>query len=81
MLLLIGFQECPTTRSSMDKEEKVDLINLGVLVVLESLGFFRRIPSENTWPQFEPTELKTDTDKETLIKQGIVAYFDQHKID
>lgn len=75
ILLMIGFQECPTTKKSRDKEEKVDLINLGVLVVLEKLGFFKKMVSENEWPQFEPTEKKSTEDKEILIRRGIVQYF------
>ena len=75
ILLLIGYQECPVNKLNRDKEEKVDLINLGTLVVLETLGYFRRIPSDSNWPAFEPTDLKTNEDKEIAVKRGIIKYF------
>lgn len=74
-MLLIGYQECPVSKLHRDKEEKVDLINLGTLVVLEKLGYFRRIPSDTDWPAFEPTDLKTEEDKVLAVKKGIVKYF------
>jgi len=80
ILLMIGFQECPQTSLKRDKEEKVDLINLGVLAVLEKLGFFRRVPSEGEWPQFEPTDLQSTEDKEILVRMGIVRYFKDNQL-
>lgn len=80
ILLMIGYQECPISKQSRDKEEKVDLINLGVLVVLEKLGYFRRVISDSGWPAFEPTDLKTTEDKEIAVKKGIVKYFNDNLI-
>jgi hypothetical protein len=75
ILLLIGFQECPESKLTRDKEEKLDLINLGMLVVLEKMGYFKRVKSETTWPAFEPTEQKSEENKETIVRRGIVEYF------
>lgn len=80
ILLMIGFQECPQTSLKRDKEEKVDLINLGVLAVLEKLGFFRRMASQSGWPEFEPTDLQSSEDKEILIRKGIVQYFKDNQL-
>lgn len=81
ILLLIGFQECPNSDLKRDKEEKVDLINLGVLIVLEKLGFFVRTKGKDTdWPQFEPTNQTSEEDKEVLIKRGIVIYFKDNSL-
>ena len=80
ILLMIGYQECPNTKLNRDKEEKVDLINLGVLVVLEKLGYFKRVPSDNDWPQFEPTEKKSTDEKELIVKAGIVQYFKENEL-
>lgn len=80
ILMMIGFQECPVSSQKRDKEEKVDLINLGVLVVMEKLGFFKRIKSEAAWPEFEPTEKQATEDKEFLIKRGIVQYFKDNQV-
>ena len=75
ILLLIGYQESPTVKNSQNKEEKLDLINLGLLTVLAAQGYFRRKKSETGWPEFEPTDLQIGEDREKLIRKGIVAYF------
>ena len=78
ILLLIGYQESPEIKNSQNKEEKLDLINLGVLTVLEMQGFFKKIPSETKWPAFEPTDKKSEEDRETIIKRGIIQYFKEN---
>ena len=76
ILLLIGYQESPQTKTSQSKEEKLDLINLGLLTVLAKLGYFtKKSVSESGWPEFEPSGLSMDQDRETLVRKGIVAYF------
>jgi hypothetical protein len=77
ILLMIGFQESPQIKNSQNKEEKLDLINLGVLTVLERQGFFKKIPSQTNWPAFEPTDKKTEEDRELIIKRGIIKYFNE----
>ena len=77
ILLMIGYQESPEVKNSQNKEEKLDLINLGVLTVLERQGFFKKMPSETSWPVFEPTDKKSDEDRELIIKRGIVEYFSE----
>ena len=78
ILLLIGYQESPQLKTSQSKEEKLDLINLGLLTVLSRLGYFRRKNSDSGWPEFEPTDLQVTEaaeEKENLVKRGIVEYF------
>lgn len=75
ILLLIGYQESPQTKKRHDKEEKLDLINLGVLTVLARQGYFEKTGSEQGWPSYEPTEKPLSEDKELVIKKGIVDYF------
>ncbi len=77
ILLMIGYQESPEVKNSQNKEEKLDLINLGVLTVLERQGFFKKMPSETRWPVFEPTDKKSEEDRELIIKRGIVEYFSE----
>jgi hypothetical protein len=80
ILLLIGFQESPLLKHSQSKEEKLDLINLGMLTVLSCLGIFHRRSSESGWPEFEPAEVPAEADREKLIRRGIVAYFREHDL-
>ena len=78
ILLLIGYQESPQTKNSQSKEEKLDLINLGLLTVLCKLGYFKRKEnSETGWPEFEPSDLIIPEDRESLVKKGIVEYFSE----
>ena len=80
MLLLIGFQESPLVKHSQSKEEKLDLINLGMLTVLSRLGVFIRRNGENGWPEFEPCEVPENPNREQLIRRGIVVYFREHDL-
>lgn len=75
MLLLIGYQESPQVKHSQSKEEKLDLINLGLLTVLSGLGLFRRLPGTDGWPRFEPCGDASEGDREKLIRKGILLYF------
>ena len=75
ILLLIGYQESPEVKTSQSKEEKLDLINLGLLTVLEGLGYFRKKESSSGWPEFEPSDKPMEAEKEFLVRKGIVEYF------
>jgi len=80
ILLLIGYQESPQTKTSQSKEEKLDLINLGLLTVLCKLGYFRRKEnSESGWPEFEPSDLIIPENRESLVRKGIVEYFSENE--
>ncbi len=81
ILLLIGYQESPETKRKHDKEEKLDLINLGVLTVLAKEGFFKKTGHDNGWPTFEPLEGKQVEDKEKTLKAGIVSYFKEKEME
>lgn len=80
ILLLIGYQESPEVKSKHGKEEKLDLINLGVLTVLETQGLFKRTGTDHGWPVFEPSETQHSGDKEKTLRAGIVAYFRQNEL-
>lgn len=80
ILLLIGYQESPEVKSKHGKEEKLDLINLGVLTVLETQGLFKRTGTDHGWPVFEPSETQHTGDKEKTLRAGIVAYFRQNEL-
>jgi hypothetical protein len=80
ILLMIGYQESPEVKNSQNKEEKLDLINLGILTVLEKEGLFYRVSSDSGWPAFEPTDKVPAEDRETLVRRGIVRYFKENGI-
>jgi hypothetical protein len=79
ILMLIGYQESPITGNSRNKEEKMELINLGTMAVLERQGYFLRRAGEDNWPAFEPTEKEFTGNREQEIREGIVRYFGGEK--
>lgn len=75
ILLMIGFQECPQTKTNLSKEEKLDLVNLGTLTVLSQLGYFIKTSAPGEWPTFEPIPSPKEDDYDFLIKKAILHYF------
>lgn len=75
ILMLIGYQESPVTAHSRNKEEKMELINLGTMAVLEQQGYFMRKQGKDNWPEFEPTDKEFTGNREQEIREGIVRYF------
>ncbi len=75
ILLLIGYQESPEVKDGHTKEEKLDLINLGLLTSLETQGLFFRKAFADGWPLFEAVEGVQIKDMEETLRAGIVAYF------
>lgn len=80
ILLLIGFQESPVSKTSQSKEEKLDLINLGVLTVLSLEGYFERTENKEGWPEFTPLDKEAPENRELAIRRGIVRYFEANPI-
>jgi hypothetical protein len=78
VLLLIGYQESPEVKEKHSKEEKLDLINLGLLTALETQGLFLRKAIADGWPLFDAVEGVQINDMEETLRAGIVAYFKKH---
>jgi hypothetical protein len=75
ILLIVGYQESPLVKNSQNKEEKMDLINLGLMAVLCEMGLFHRTGTREGWPTFEPLGTPSPGDRESLIRRAIVLYF------
>lgn len=80
ILLMIGFQECPQTKTNLSKEEKLDLVNLGTLTVLSQMGYFIKTSAPGEWPEFEPIPSPKEDDYDLLIKKAIIRYFQEFPI-
>jgi hypothetical protein len=79
ILFLIGVQELGKDFQTYKKDQKVELIHIGICSVLVPFGYYRFIGrDEEGWPHFERVEslppLKPE-DQELLIKRAIVRYF------
>ena len=61
------------------KDEKMDLMHVGVCTLLEPLGHYvREGEDEEGWPHFsagEPIPALTPEEQETMMKRALVDYF------
>jgi hypothetical protein len=84
ILFLIGIQELGLGLKEYDRDEKMDLINLGTLKVLSLLGYYEKTQYDRDfWPiyqQLENVEIPTGESQEDELKKGIVAYFIENEI-
>jgi hypothetical protein len=81
ILFIIGLQELGKEEADYKKEEKVDIIHIGVCTVLGKQGYYELIGKDDDgWPHFKnikklPNEIQGEL-QENLIKQAIVDYFE-----
>ena len=79
VLFLIGVQELGHGNKTFSKEEKQDLIHLGICKVLSGIGYYELIgKDEEGWPHWELVKAlpKFDLiDQERLLKIQVLEYF------
>ena len=80
ILFLIGHRELGQLRTDFKKEEKQDLIHVGVCTLLAREGYYHFIAKDGDgWPHFElnydmPT--LSGENQERLLKKLILEYFE-----
>lgn len=79
LLMLIGLQELGQDYTKYKKDQKIDLMHIGICTVLLPFGYYRFMGrDEEGWPHFERVQnlppLSPD-EQELLIKKAIVEYF------
>ena len=81
ILFIIGLQELGKNDRNFTKEEKVDIIHIGLCTVLSRYGYYQFIGKDDDgWPHFKnvkkiPNSIEGEAQK-NLLKQAIVDYFD-----
>jgi hypothetical protein len=79
ILFLIGVQELGKDFQVFKKDQKVELMHVGVCSLLIPYGYYKFIGrDEDGWPHFERTEnlpLLSAAEQELLVKKAIVRYF------
>ena len=81
ILFIIGLQELGKEEAEYKKEEKVDIIHIGICTVLSKYGYYQFIGKDDDgWPHFKnikklPNEIQGEN-QQTLLKQAIVDYFE-----
>lgn len=80
ILFIIGLQELGKGKKEYDKEEKLDIINIGICTVLGKLGYYQFIGKDDEgWPHYKnikklPNELQGNN-QEIFLKKAIINYF------
>lgn len=79
ILFLIGLQELGQGYQKMNKNQKLDVIHVGVCALLSQWGYYQfEGHDKDGWPHWEATEKLphlTAKDQEKLMKEAIVKYF------
>ena len=79
MVFSVGLQEVGQGARRYKKDEKVDLMHVGVCTLLEPLGHYRREGEDDEgWPHFvtaEPIPALTHQEQELMMKRALVEYF------
>ena len=82
ILFLIGVNELGRLpRRKFSKEQKQDLMHIGVCTLLSQLGYYEYVlRDEEGWPHFQelkkvaPTNLK---EQERILRECIIRYFEE----
>ena len=81
ILFVIGLQELGLGMRKYEKQEKLDIIHIGICTVLLPFGYYKFIGNDNEgWPHFKnikklPNRLKGEH-QQNFIKEAIIKYFD-----
>lgn len=83
ILYIIGLQELKKSHTTYTKEEKLDIIHIGVCSVLSQYGYYQLIGLDDEgWPHFKnikkiPNEMQGEN-QTALIRKGIIDYFKEN---
>jgi hypothetical protein len=79
LLMLIGIQEANKVGQSLTKEEKQDIMHVGICTVLKTSGYYNQTHiDEQGWPHFEQLKnlpLMNTIQQELFIKDHVLLYF------
>ena len=79
ILFLIGVQELGQDYQKFKKDQKVELMHIGICSLLVSYGYYSFIGrDEEGWPHFERNSALpnlTPQEQELLVRKAIVRYF------
>ncbi len=84
VLFLVGLQELGQIKTEFEKEEKQDLIQLGAMATLSTLGYYEELSRDpEGWPVYNllktPPKMEL-SDQTALLKEAVVRYFIQNNL-
>lgn len=81
IVFLIGHRELGQLRSKFSKNDKQDLIHVGVCTLLSRVGYYSFIArDEDGWPHYEAVAgmpALSGKEQENLLKKLIIEYFSE----
>ena len=79
MIFAVGLQEAGQGARRYKKDEKMDLMHVGVCTLLEPLGHYvHEGIDEDGWPHFstgEPLPALSSEEQEVMMKRALLDYF------
>ncbi len=80
VLFLIGVQELGFSKRSFSKEEKADLIHIGICRILSEEGYYRYIKTDSDgWPHYEKIKAIPSLslrEQDLLLRKAVLKYFE-----
>lgn len=84
IIFLVGVQELGQLQREYKKDEKINLMHIGICRLLEPFGFYEFDYFDNDgWPHYkvkEPLPLLKSGEQTILMKEAIVDYFIEKKL-
>jgi hypothetical protein len=81
LLFLIGVQELGQGQRRFKKDEKLNLMHIGICTVLSPFGYYEFSHfDDDRWPHFEVKKklpYLTDREQKELMKRAILEYFEE----
>jgi len=78
LLFLIGIQELGKGFLAFSRDDKINLMHIGLCSIMEPFGYCKRKKElSDGWPDFEilrPLPPESDPSYEPLVKKGIIDY-------
>jgi len=84
IFFVIGMQELGRIEDSFTKEQKQDILHLGICSVLEKANYYKYTGKDmEGWPHFEVNKAlpsMTTQEEETFLKSQVLHYFKEKNI-
>ena len=81
IIFLIGVQELGQHAREFKKDEKVNLMHIGICVLLMPFGYYKELGRDaDGWPHFERVKdlpALDEKEQERLMKEAILGYFER----
>ena len=84
VLFVIGVQELGQGTKKFKKDEKQDLIHIGICTILSPYGYYQFSHYDSDrWPHFDTLKklpFLNDSDQKQFIRRAIVDYFEKENV-